>query len=106
MPQSNPGLPEANSTAVHHNPDATIPYQQPDESIDISRVSFIVPEHHQEDSIEDSVITNASNTEESVITFTVVDGGTQRAKRKLVSSDGFTFVIKGLGFMEILFDLL
>ena len=32
--------------------------------------------------------------EEALVTFQVVDSGTQRSKRKLVSSDGYTFTVK------------
>ena len=32
--------------------------------------------------------------DEAEVTFQVVESGTQRRKRKLVSSDGFTFTLK------------
>ena len=32
--------------------------------------------------------------DEAEVTFQVVESGTQRGKRKLVSSDGFTFTLK------------
>ncbi|KAH3775170.1 hypothetical protein DPMN_176568 [Dreissena polymorpha] len=44
---------------------------------------------------EPSVHSKQVSVLESVVTFSVVDCSSQRGKRKLVSSNGFTYVYKG-----------
>ena len=94
--------PDAESTRL--SVDQTIPYSEvtipytDDEGInhssfDITRQSFTVPEESAELSIEDDPIEQVT-TLEAEETFTVVDSGTQRSKRKLVSSHGYTFTLK------------
>ncbi|KAL3873442.1 hypothetical protein ACJMK2_036558 [Sinanodonta woodiana] len=55
------------------------------DSFDITKLSFSVPEKVKEDSIEENIATNLiTYEEESNITFKVIDGGTQRGKRYLM----------------------
>ncbi|KAL5015438.1 hypothetical protein ScPMuIL_009708 [Solemya velum] len=58
------------------------------------RPSFVMPEIIQENSLTDDSIDAELSTLEAIVTYNVVDNGTQRGKRKLVSSDGHTFTLK------------
>ena len=48
----------------------------------------------QENSIQDDTRPEEMSTNEQTITYTVTEGTTQRGQLKLVSSDGFTYVLK------------
>ncbi|KAL5011914.1 hypothetical protein ScPMuIL_010465 [Solemya velum] len=53
-----------------------------------------MPEIIQENSLTDDSIDAELSTLEAIVTYNVVDNGTQCGKRKLVSSDGHTFTLK------------
>ncbi|XP_050390644.1 uncharacterized protein LOC126809860 isoform X2 [Patella vulgata] len=53
-----------------------------------------MPENIQENSLTDESIGDDLSTTEAIVTYKVVDNGTERGKRKLVSSDGHTFTMK------------
>jgi hypothetical protein len=74
--------------------------------LNIIQVSFSVPEKIQEDSIDENITTNLITYEECNITFQIIDGGTQQGKHKLVSSDGFTFVVKVCLLVHLFINLL
>ena len=48
----------------------------------------------QENSIQDDTRPEEMSTNEQTITYNVTEGTTQRGQRKLISSDGFTYVFK------------
>ena len=48
----------------------------------------------QENSILDDTRPEEMSTNEQTITYNVTEGTTQRGQRKLISSDGFTYVFK------------
>ncbi|KAL3853821.1 hypothetical protein ACJMK2_017327 [Sinanodonta woodiana] len=63
-------------------------------TFDISNISMIqLHEEVQEKSLTDDSIKPESTTAD-VVTYTVVDKGTERGKRKLIASDGYTYTLK------------
>ncbi|KAK3108588.1 hypothetical protein FSP39_011475 [Pinctada imbricata] len=94
-PATNPD-PDATVPYTEPEPDATIPYAETttQSSFDLTnRQSIDVPTNVFENSISDDSV-DVSTTQETAITYQIVETGTQRAKRKLVSSDGFSYTFK------------
>lgn len=63
-------------------------------SVHIPTVPHAEPHHPEEDSINNQTSVQELSTKEATITFHVTENTTQRRKRKLVSSDGYTYVVK------------
>ncbi|KAJ8312166.1 hypothetical protein KUTeg_009539 [Tegillarca granosa] len=75
-------LPDAESTRIV------------EESINIPIVPHADPHHPEEESLNDETLPQELSTREAVVTFQVTENTSQRGKRKLVSSDGFSYVVK------------
>ncbi|KAJ8317057.1 LOW QUALITY PROTEIN: hypothetical protein KUTeg_004961 [Tegillarca granosa] len=65
-----------------------------EESINIPIVPHAEPHHPEEESLNDETLPQELSTREAVVTFQVTENTSQRGKRKLVSSDGFSYVVK------------
>ncbi|KAJ8307800.1 hypothetical protein KUTeg_014645 [Tegillarca granosa] len=65
-----------------------------EESINIPIVPHADPHHPEEESLNDETLPQELSTREAVVTFQVTENTSQRGKRKLVSSDGFSYVVK------------
>ena len=63
-------------------------------TVHINRIPHEEPMVVQENSIQDDTRPEEMSTNEQTITYTITEGTTQRGQRKLVSSDGFTYVLK------------
>ncbi|KAJ8304024.1 hypothetical protein KUTeg_017607 [Tegillarca granosa] len=75
-------LPDAESTRIV------------EESINIPIVPHAEPHHPEEESLNDETLPQELSTREAVVTFQVTENTSQCGKRKLVSSDGFSYVVK------------
>ncbi|VDI30203.1 Hypothetical predicted protein [Mytilus galloprovincialis] len=82
------------SFTVSDEEDTTIHLNNLDQSFDITQRTFAEPDIITETSIQDDPLPDQLTDAIDQPTYSVVDGASQRGKRKLVDVDGYTYTVK------------
>lgn len=96
MPSIRDPINEVNETDAAPMDDEDGPFDTPqrmaDNTFDISNRSFERPSVPLDDSLPDQPLDD-DIPDDQPVTYEVVEGGTKRGGKKLVGSDGFTYVV-------------